>query len=41
MAFDAMYDTGWALEEDLEDRQVTETYRRWQREQGEMRDRGV
>lgn len=41
MAFDAMYDTGWALEEDIEDRQVTETYRRWQREQGEVRDRGV
>ncbi len=41
IAFEAMYDTGWALDEDVEDRQVSETYRRWQREQAQQRDRGV
>lgn len=32
MTFDAMYETGWALDEENEDRAAGEAYRRWQRD---------
>lgn len=41
MAFDAMYETGWALDEQDEDRKSSEAYRRWQREQSRDPDREI